>query len=96
VSVRVWKHPKAQDDLLEIWLRIAKENVAAADRLLDQIELKCRTLVDFPEIGPPREDIGRGVRVLTVGNYLVLYRAGRQRAEIVRVVHGARDLRAFF
>jgi toxin ParE1/3/4 len=95
VSIRVWRHPKAQDDLLEIWLHIAKDNVAAADRLLDRIASRCAGLADFPEIGPAREDIGRGVRVLTVGNYLVLYRANRERVDIVRVVHGARDLRNF-
>jgi toxin ParE1/3/4 len=95
LSIRVWRHPKAHDDLLEIWLYIARDTVTAADRLLDRIESRCARLADFPEIGPTREDIGRGVRVLTVGNYLVLYRASRDRVDIVRVVHGARDLRDF-
>lgn len=95
MSIRVWRHPKAQDDLLEIWLYIAKDNVTAADRLLDRIASKCAGLADFPEIGPAREDIGRRVRVLTVGNYVVLYRTNKDRVDIVRVVHGARDLRDF-
>ena len=95
MSIRVWRHPKAQDDLLEIWLYIAKDNVSAADRLLDRIASKCARLADFPEIGPAREDIGRDVRALTVGNYLVLYRASKERVDVVRVVHGARDLRDF-
>jgi toxin ParE1/3/4 len=50
-------------------------------------------LAEFPEIGTLREDIGPSVRVLVVGNYLVLYRARDDRVDIVRVLHGARDLR---
>lgn len=34
----------AQTDLLEAWLFIAEENLAAADRLLDQIERETQTL----------------------------------------------------
>ena len=34
----------AQTDLLEAWLFIAEDNLAAADRLLDQIERETHTL----------------------------------------------------
>jgi toxin ParE1/3/4 len=74
-------------------LYIARDNVAAADKLLESIEAKCRLLVDHPAIGPARDDIGRGIHTLTVGRYLVLYRIGQERVEIVRVVHGAKELR---
>ena len=30
--------PQAKDDLLEIWLYIARDNVSAADRWIDHIE----------------------------------------------------------
>jgi toxin ParE1/3/4 len=92
VSVQVWRHPRAAEDLLDIWLFIARYSVAAADKFLDRIEERCRMLVAFPEIGAVREDIGPGVRVLTVDRYLVLYRARRDRVDIVRVLHGARDI----
>lgn len=89
---RVWRHPKADDDLLDIWLFIARDDVAAADRLLKAIEEKCALLAEHPEIGPAQPDIGDDVRVLVVRSYLVLYRLAAGRVEIVRVVHGARKL----
>ena len=92
MSLQVWRHPKAADDLLEIWLYIGRDNVRAADRLLARIEESCSKLVDYPAIGPARDDIGPGIRMLSVGRYLILYRQRRDRVEIVRVVHGARDV----
>ena len=38
----------AQTDLLEAWLFIAEDNLAAADRLLDQIERETQTLLLQP------------------------------------------------
>ncbi|WP_281035505.1 type II toxin-antitoxin system RelE/ParE family toxin [Mesorhizobium sp. M6A.T.Cr.TU.017.01.1.1] len=40
--------------------------------------------------------MGAEVRALTIGNYLVLYRLAKQRVEVVRFVHGARDVSALF
>jgi toxin ParE1/3/4 len=93
LSRRVWRLPQAEEDLLEIWLHVAKHNIGAADRLLDSIDRKCRMIGAHPEIGPLRTDIGADVRIVTAGNYLVLYRLAEDRIEIVRVVHGARHLR---
>lgn len=92
MSLRVWRHPKADDDLLEIWLFVARDSVRAADRLLDSIEEKCRLLATYPAIGPARDDIGPGIRTVSVGPYIVLYRQREDRVDIVRVVHGARNL----
>ena len=92
MSRRVWRHPKTADDLLEIWLFVARDNVRAADRLLDLIEEKFNRLAEFPEIGHAREDVGPGIRAMPVRRYLVLYRQRRDRIEIVRVVHGSRGL----
>ena len=92
----IWRHPRAEHDLLDIWLHVARDSVAAADRLLDAIDQKCALLADHPGIGPPRPDIAAGARMLTVGRYLVLYRIAKERIEIVRVVHGSRRLEDLF
>jgi toxin ParE1/3/4 len=92
MSVQVWRHPKAEEDLLQIWLFVARDSISSADRLLDEIDKKCRLLADHPAIGPARREAGPDIRVLFVRKYLVLYRIRRRRVEIVRVVHGARDL----
>lgn len=96
MRLEIWRHPKVDDDLLEIWLFIARDNVAAADRVLDHIEAKLRLLADYPEIGRGRPDIAPNARMLPVLNYLVLYKLADERVEIVRVVHGARRLEALF
>lgn len=48
----------------------------------------------MPGIGLARPDIRPQLRMVPVRNYLVLYREVAGRAEIVRVVHGARELGA--
>lgn len=40
----VLKLPQAQEDLLEIWLRIASDNVLYADHFLDFLDEKMRLL----------------------------------------------------
>lgn len=90
------RSPAAEDDLVDIWLAIAADSPRAADHFLDAIAERILQLAVFPESGPRRPDIGADTRALTVGNYLVLYRLTEQRVEIVRIVHGARDVSALF
>jgi toxin ParE1/3/4 len=92
--IRIVRSPAAREDLIDVWATIAAENRAAADRLLDRIHAKIRQLESFPDSGPRRLEIASDTRALTVGNYLVLYRHFEATVEIVRVVHGARDLTA--
>ena len=92
MATRIWRRPSAEEDLLEIWTFIAADNIAAADSLIQAIADKCELLLDYPELGRRRPDIGENVRMLLVEKYLVLYAIAADRIEIVRVVHGARDL----
>jgi toxin ParE1/3/4 len=82
----------SEADLLDIWHFIAASSPAAADRVVRDIGRQIARLADFPEIGARRADIAPEVRALVVGSYLALYRFDGATAEIVRVVHGARDL----
>jgi len=84
---------QAEEDLIDIWLYIAHEDVRAADRLLDEIEGKLHLLADQSALGPARPDIASGFRYLPVRRYLILYREITGGIEVVRVVHGARDVR---
>jgi toxin ParE1/3/4 len=89
---RLTRNPLLREDLIEIWTYIAKDNADAADRLLDRIEEKFVTLAHNPGMGRMRSDIGPEVRHFPVDDYLVLYRETRGGVEIVRVIHGRRDL----
>jgi toxin ParE1/3/4 len=89
---RLFRTRRARQDLIEIWEHVAADNPAAADALLDRIDDACSRLIDHPRLGPARDDIRPGLRYLVVGDYLVLYRIIDEGIEIVRVVHGRRDL----
>ena len=86
----------AENDLIDVWFAIATDSPLAADRFLDVVAERILQLATFPESGPRRPDIGAEVRALTVANYLVLYRSADDRVEIVRIVHGARDVSTLF
>jgi toxin ParE1/3/4 len=88
--------PLARQDLEGIWLHVAGDSLRAADRLIDSIVDRCNGLGDFPELGPARPDIAPGARMLTIGDYVVLYRRVPSGVEIVRVAHGARRLEALW
>lgn len=83
---------QAETDLIEIWLYIAVDNPGAADKLLDEIEAQSVLLSEQPRLGPERSDIAPELRYFPVGNYLILYRVIAGGVEVVRVVHGARQL----
>lgn len=83
---------RADEDLIEIWQRIGRDNPAAADRVLDAIERRWNQLARHPYSGMARNDIADGLRHLTVGQYLILYRV-TDAVEIVRVLHGRRNIR---
>jgi toxin ParE1/3/4 len=80
----------------DIWIAIAHKNRDAATRLLTRIDERIRNLSDFPELGSERPEIAAGPCMLVEGNYLILYRLHEQTVEIVRVIHGARDVTSLF
>ncbi len=47
-------------------------------------------------MGRARPELPSGLRSFPVGNYLILYRPTDYGVEIVRVVHGSRDIEALF
>ena len=93
---RVLRTPEARRDLVEIAAYIEGENPAAADRLLDQIEEKLRLLGEFPEMGAPREELRARLRSFPIGKYLIFYFPIADGIEVIRVVHGGRNLRRIF
>jgi toxin ParE1/3/4 len=89
---RFTRTAEAEEDLIGIWLYIAKDSPRAADRLLERIDQVCERLAANPGIGAARPDLAPDFRYWVIGKYLVLYRESAIGVEIVRVVHGARHL----
>lgn len=83
----------ARDDLFEIWEFIARDNLDAADRVIARIEGAARKLATHPQMGHRRPALAPAeVRFWPVGAYVVVYRAAEKPLQILRVLHGARDL----
>ena len=85
----------ARLDLIEIRNFIAKDNRTGARKVLAQIRAACRMLAKHPEIGHLRTDLGsEPLRFWPVYSYLIIYRPESKPIEVVRVLHGARDISA--
>jgi toxin ParE1/3/4 len=82
----------ARSDLEEIWAYIAEDNVEAADRFIGVIISRFPKLAAMPEMGRLRRELRPHLRSFPVGRYLIFYRPMVNCVEIVRVLHGARDL----
>jgi toxin ParE1/3/4 len=82
----------AKRDLLAIWRFIAADSPAAADAMARRLLEKARGICDAPRMGRTRPDIRQDVRQWRVGEYLILYRETSDAVEIVRYVHGRRDI----
>lgn len=92
--LKIIRSKRAEDDLLDLWLRIAERDVDAAERLFDRVAAAERRLIDYPELGKRREELGPRVRVLALGIDLLLYRYSEETVRILRVVDGRRRIGA--
>jgi toxin ParE1/3/4 len=93
---RFTRTAQAEEDLIDVWTYVAKDNLGAADRVLDRIDEVCARLAENPRLGPARPDLAERLRYFVAGSYLVIYREAPGGVEIVRVVHGARRLPDLF
>jgi toxin ParE1/3/4 len=96
VSPTVSKTPQAFHDLDTIADFIGLDNPQAGLRFLDVLEGKFQLLAESPGIGRLRPELAPELRAFPVEAYLVFYRQAPSGIEIVRVLHGARDIEAVF
>jgi toxin ParE1/3/4 len=94
--VRLLKRPEAENDLDDIWFYIAQDNPQEADRFLDRIQATLLTLVEFPHMGTSRDELKPDLCSFSMGNYLIFYFPLEDGIDVVRVLHGARELEAIF
>lgn len=93
----IW-HRLAEEDLTEAYLYIGADSPAAAERLLDAVEVAVQFLFETPGAGRVREfrsPRARGIRSWVVKSfqaYLIFYRSDGEDLEMVRFIHGARDI----
>lgn len=87
--------PSARLDVLEILSHIHDQSPAGAVRVLRELRAACAMIASRPGIGHRRNDLAdEALRVWPVFSYLVIYRPRTRPVQIVRVLHGARDVAA--
>lgn len=87
----------AQCDLDEIRDFIARDRPIAADQWLDRTCEKFVFLAANPLAGQARDELRRGLRSVSHKNYVIYFRylVEQDAVEVVRVLHGARDITQF-
>jgi toxin ParE1/3/4 len=101
MKFRVRQRARARQDILELVSYVAADNPKAAAALYDAYErILATTLATTPDIGHSyisRHTRLKGVRAIPIGrfrNYLIFYRRVGEEVEVLRVLHGARDLQS--
>jgi toxin ParE1/3/4 len=95
---RVVVAPSARDDLDRIWdyIAIESESPIAAEKLLDRIHETFAQIARNPGSGTTCEWLRPGLRRFPVWPYIIFYTPQRDAVEILRVLHGARNIEALF
>ena len=87
----------ASEDLREIVEYLAAEgSPETARRFVQGLTERCQSLADMPGIGRRREELSPGLRSVPEGGYVIFYRTAEDGVQIVRVLHGARDIERIF
>ena len=83
---------EAEQDLEQLTQYIARDNLLAAMKWLDETRATCDLLATQPAIGQRIQTKRFGaIRRHVAGNYLIYYRPAAGGVEILMVIHGARD-----
>ncbi|HEV3166518.1 MAG TPA: type II toxin-antitoxin system RelE/ParE family toxin [Isosphaeraceae bacterium] len=99
MSRGVVKLPKSEVDLIGCYAYLGEQaSVAVADRFLTAVENTLGLIAKTPGIGAPHQTnnarlVGlRSFPVPKFKRYILFYQAFDDRIELVRVLHGARDI----
>ena len=79
------KRPLVFEDIVE-------DSENRADAFIDSIDRKLHELADSPHIGRSRTELLAGLSSFPFGRYIIFYLIVPGGIEIVRVLHGARDI----
>jgi len=79
-------------DADEIARYIACRDPVRATAFRTEVIEHARSIGEFPQAHPVRDDIAPGVRAAHHGRYLIVYREFESYIRVVRILHSAREL----
>jgi toxin ParE1/3/4 len=88
--------PRARTDLIEIWTYIADDSETNADAFVDRLCETIQILGRHRGSGRSREEWPPGILSFPFARYVIFYRSATDATEVVRVLHGARDIENIF
>ncbi len=86
----------AENDIDSICEYLQQHSETAAERLLEDIAERTKLLSVQPGVGRPRDDLLPGMRSSVIGKYVLFYLYDDEEVEVVRFVHGSRDIENLF
>ena len=92
MASRIHRRKRAKADVDSISAYVAADNGKAAEELLDRFGKIFEMLVQNPQAGRRRPDLGQNVRSFAVDNYVIFYIPQSAGIDIIRVMHGRRDI----
>jgi toxin ParE1/3/4 len=95
---RVLRRPRVRQDIAERARFIADDSPDAAESFIDAVEHAFAMLANLPGLGASRSYVPdlRMWRVPGFEKHLIFYRPLDDGVEVIRVLHGARDLAGLF
>ena len=85
---------QAQDDLFEIWRRIARDSVKPANRIENEFQELFAALGRMPAQGHTRRDLtSRPVLFFPMYSFLIVYQPDARPIRIMAVLRGRRNLK---
>jgi toxin ParE1/3/4 len=82
----------ATSDLLGIWTFVAEDDTELATQLVMEIVKRFALLRDNPLMGRQQDQILTNLRSFPVKRFLIFYQPSEDHVDILRVLHGSRDV----
>jgi toxin ParE1/3/4 len=87
---------EAEVDVLEITSFVSSGDEALVRKFVTRLTEVLDLLAEHPEMGRKRDDLRPGLRSVNFNPYIVIYQIQSTDVEVVRILHGARDIAALF
>lgn len=89
--------PKAQQDLKSIYqYSLVNWGERQAQQYVDGIKACLKDLMDFPQKGRVRDELGPLIRSLNCDKHIVYYREMAEQLQVIRILHGRQDISRHF
>ena len=95
---RIVRSSRAKVDVLSAAQYIAEQSQSreTAYRFVDSVDEKLKLLAQHHDLGEARPDLAPHVRAFPVGQYVIFYRPLDNGIEVIRILHGSRDIPRIF